>query len=119
MEILGEEESKSIKERRNISQNGHLNITVIITTQGNIHNTPIVNFMGIPILNTEEFKISIQDEIDKIAKSFSLNNKKQDENFKDALKVTCRKFTKEKDWQKTNNQYKSSKNLKECIFQNL
>ena len=91
-----EEESKSIKERRNISQNGHLNITVIITTQGNIHNMPIVNFMGIPILNTEEFKISIQDEIDKIAKSFSLNNKKQDENFKDALKVTCRKFTKEK-----------------------
>ena len=91
-----EEESKSIKERRNISQNGHLNITVIITTQGNIHNMPIVNFMGIPILNTEEFKISIQDKIDKIAKSFSLNNKKQDENFKDALKVTCRKFTKEK-----------------------
>ena len=91
-----EEESKSIKERRNISQNGHLDITVIITTQGNIHNTPIVNFMGIPILNTDEFKISIQDEIDKIAKSFSLNNKKQDENFKDALKVTCRKFTKEK-----------------------
>ena len=91
-----EEESKSIKERRNISQNGHLNITVIITTQGNIHNTPIVNLMGIPILNTEEFKISIQDEIDKIAKSFSLNSKKQDENFKDALKVTCRKFTKEK-----------------------
>ena len=91
-----EEESKSIKERRNISQNGHLNITVIITTQGNIHNMPIVNFMGIPILNTEEFKISIQDEIDKIAKSFSLNNKKQDENFKDALKVNCRKFTKEK-----------------------
>ncbi len=91
-----EEESKSIKERRNISQNGHLDITVIISIQGNIHNTPIVNFMGIPILNTEEFKISIQDEIDKIAKSFSLNNKKQDENFKDALKVTCRKFTKEK-----------------------
>ena len=91
-----EEESKSIKERRNVSQNGHLNITVIITTQGNIYNMPIVNFMGIPILNTEEFKISIQDEIDKIAKSFSLNNKKQDENFKDALKVTCRKFTKEK-----------------------
>ena len=91
-----EEESKSIKERRNISQNGHLNITVIITTQGNIHNMPIVNFMGIPILNTEEFKISIQDEIDKIAKSFSLNNKKQEDNFKDALKVTCRKFTKEK-----------------------
>ena len=91
-----EEESKSIKERRNISQNGHLDITLIITTQGNIHNTPIVNFMGIPILNTEEFKISIQDEIDKIAKSFSLNNKKQDENFKEALKVTCRKFTKEK-----------------------
>ena len=91
-----EEESKSIKERRNISQNGHLDITVIISTQGNIHNTPIINFMGIPILNTEEFKISIQDEIDKIAKSFSLNNKKQDENFKDALKVTCRKFTKEK-----------------------
>ena len=91
-----EEESKSIKERRNISQNGHLNITVVITTQGSIHNMPIVNFMGIPILNTEEFKISIQDEIDKIAKSFSLNNKKQDQNFKDALKVTCRKFTKEK-----------------------
>ena len=91
-----EEESKSIKERRNISQNGHLDITVIITTQGNIHNTPIVNFLGIPILNAEEFRISIKGEIDKIAKSFSLNNRKQDENFKDVLKVTCRKFTKEK-----------------------
>ena len=91
-----EEDSKSLKERKNISQNGHLNITVVITTQGSIHNMPIVNFMGIPILNTEDFKISIQEEIDKIAKSFSLNNKKQDENFKEALKVTCRKFTKEK-----------------------
>ena len=45
----------------------------------------------------QELKVNVsQDEIDKIAKSFSLNNKKQEENFKDALKVTCRKFTKEK-----------------------
>ena len=32
----------------------------------------------------------------KISKTFSLNNKKQEDNLIDALKSTCRKYCKEK-----------------------
>ena len=34
--------------------------------------------------------------IEKTLRTFSFNNKKQEENLIEALKVTCRKFTKEK-----------------------
>ncbi len=35
-------------------------------------------------------------EIESISKTFSLNNKKHKENLIDALKIGCRKYTKEK-----------------------
>ena len=47
-----------------------------------------------PIYEKEEFQIGLEDEIDRTVKSFSLNNKKQETNLVDALKSTCRKFTK-------------------------
>ena len=35
-------------------------------------------------------------KIEKTIRSFKLGNKKQEHNLIDALKITCRKFTKEK-----------------------
>ena len=89
-----EEDSKSIKERKNLSANGFIEATILITPKGNIHNRPLITFRGLPIYEKDEFQNGLEDEIDKTVKSFSLNNKKQEANLVDALKSTCRKFTK-------------------------
>ena len=38
----------------------------------------------------------LEDKIESIAKTFSLNSKKQEFNLIDALKIVCRKYSKEK-----------------------
>ncbi len=91
-----EEDSKSIKERRNISSNGFLEATIMITPKGNIHNKPLLTFRGLPVYENEEFIYGLEEEIEKTVKTFSLNNIKQKDNLIDALKITCRKFSKEK-----------------------
>ena len=68
----------------------------MITPKGNIHNSPIVSFKGLPIYEKEEFIYGIENEIEKTTKSFRLGNKQQEHNLIDALKIACRKFTKEK-----------------------
>ena len=91
-----EEDAKSIKERKNISANGFMEVTLMITPKGNIHNKPLVTFRGLPIYQIEEFSYGVEEEIEKTTRTFSLNNIKQEENLIDALKITCRKYTKEK-----------------------
>ncbi len=91
-----EEDAKSIKERRNISANGFMEVTLMITPKGNIHNKPIITFKGLPIFKNDEFIYSIEEVIEKTTRTYSLNNKKQEENLIEALKITCRKYTKEK-----------------------
>ena len=91
-----EEDSQSIKERKNVSTNGFIEATILITPKGNIHNRPLLTFRGLPIYEKEEFQNGLEDEIEKTIKTFSLNNKKQETNLIDALKSTCRKFTKQK-----------------------
>ena len=91
-----DEESPSIKDRKNLSSNGYLEVTILITPKGNIHNNPILSFRGLPINEKDEFIYGLEDEIEKTARSFRVGNKQQDHNFIDALKITCRKFTKEK-----------------------
>jgi len=91
-----EEDAKSIKERKNISANGFMEVTLMITPKGNIHNKPLVTFKGLPIYQIEEFSYGVEEEIEKTTRTFSLNNIKQEENLIDALKITCRKYTKEK-----------------------
>tara|TARA_Y100001936_G_C16041107_1_gene651612 strand:- start:24 stop:1682 length:1659 start_codon:yes stop_codon:yes gene_type:complete len=93
--IAVEEDSKSIKERRNISTNGILDVTILITPKGNIHNKPIVNYSGLPIDNDEDYQYELENIIEKITKTFSLNNQKQKDNIIDAIKISCRKITKE------------------------
>ncbi len=91
-----EEDSRSIKERRNISSNGFLEATIMITPKGNIHNKPLVTFRGLPVYENDEFIYGLEEEIERTIKTFSLNNPKQQDNLIDALKITCRKFSKEK-----------------------
>ena len=91
-----EEDSKSIKERRNLSNNGYIEVTILVTPKGTIHKNPILSFKGLPVTDKEEFTFGLEEEIENILKKFSLNNKKHKENLIDALKIGCRKYTKEK-----------------------
>ncbi len=94
--ISVEEDSQSIKDRKNLSANGYLELTILITPKGNIHNSPIITFKGLPIYEKDEFIYGLEEEIEKTTKTFKLGNKQQEHNLIDSLKIACRKFTKEK-----------------------
>jgi len=91
------EESQAIKDRRNISYNGFLEITIIINNVGSIVKKPIITFKGIPNNGeSNNFIFALEDKIQSICKSYSLNNSKQEYNLIEALKTNCRKTVKEK-----------------------
>ena len=94
--IAVEEDSKSIKERKNLSSNGYMEITILVTPKGNIHKRPIISFKGLPIMDNEEFLYGLEEAIETISKTFPLNNEKQKGNLIDALKIGCKKYAKEK-----------------------
>ena len=75
-----EEDSKSIKERKNISINGYMEVTILVTPKGNIHKRPILSFKGLPVIDEEEFIYGLEEEIESTTKKFSLNSKKQKHN---------------------------------------
>jgi ribonuclease J len=91
-----EEDAQSIKDRRNISNNGFMDVTIIISSNGNIIKDPLLTIRGLPIYDSEEFKFGLQEKIFEASKTFSLTNKKQESNLIDAIKVTCRKYSREK-----------------------
>ena len=91
-----EENSQSIKDRKNLGTNGYIEITILITPKGNIHNNPIITFRGLPIFETDEFIYGLEEEIERTTRAFKLGNKNQEHNLIDALKISARKFTKEK-----------------------
>ena len=91
-----DEEAQSIKERKNIGSNGYIEATILVTPKGNIHQRPILTFKGLPISENEEFIYGLEEEIESITKTFSLNNRKQEVNLIDALKIACRKYSKKK-----------------------
>ena len=68
----------------------------MVTPKGNIHQRPILTYKGLPILETDEFINGLEDEIENTTKTYSLNSKKQETNLIDALKIVCRKYSKEK-----------------------
>ena len=94
--ISVDEDSSSIKERKNLSNNGYMEVTILVTPKGNIHKRPILSFKGLPILDEEEFIYGLEEEIESTTKKFSLNSKKQEYNLIDALKIACKKYAKEK-----------------------
>ena len=91
------EESQSIKDRRNLSYNGFLEITIIVNDIGLIVKKPIISLRGIP--NNEENSnliFDLEDKIQDICKTFSLKNSNQEQSLIEALKTKCRKTVKEK-----------------------
>ena len=93
--ISVEEDSQSIKDRKNLSANGYMEVTILITSKGKIHRTPVLTFRGMPIFDTDEFIYGLEEAIYKTTRTFSLGNKKQEYNLIDALKIVCRKYSKE------------------------
>jgi len=90
-----DEDSQSIKDRKNLSANGYMEVTILISQKGNIHKRPVLTFRGIPVYDVDEFIYGLEEAIEGTIKTFSLGNKKQEYNLIDALKITCKKYTKE------------------------
>ena len=91
-----EEDSQSVKDRKNLSANGYMEVTIMITPKGNINKRPILTFKGLPIYEIEDFVYGLENEIEKTTKTFSLKSKKQEYNLIEVLKIICRKYSKEK-----------------------
>jgi len=91
---LVDEESAALRDRKNISFNGFMDISLIISKNGNIERSPIFNIKGLPISDHElnEIKYELEDKIFDICRSYSLNNKKQEINLIDNLKKSLRKI---------------------------
>ncbi len=91
------EDSKVIKERKNLSFNGLLEITIIVNEKGNIKK-PFISLTGLPVSEESkmDFQMDLEHEIHKICKTFSLNNVKQEKNLEEKIKSNCRKIIKER-----------------------
>ena len=89
------EDSKTIKERKNLSFNGLLEITIIVNEKGNIKK-PFISLTGLPVSEESkmDFKMDLEHEIYKICKTFSVGNPKQEKNLEEKIKSNCRKIIK-------------------------
>ncbi len=91
-----EADSQSIKDRKNLSMNGYLEITIIVSNNGKIKK-PIISVKGVPEKEEEDnFIFDIEDEIFNICKTFSLDSKKQEKNLIETIKQNCRKIIRNK-----------------------
>jgi len=89
------EDSKSIKERKNLSFNGLLEITIIVNEKGNVKK-PFISLIGLPVSEESkmDFQMDLEHEIYKIFKTFSAGNPKQEKNLQEKIKSNCRKIIK-------------------------
>jgi len=91
------EDSQSLKERKNLANNGYLEVTIIINNKGKVIKKPIFSFKGLPIESqNDDFIFDLEDEVKKTSRTFSLNNTKQENILIEELKKNCRKLIKEK-----------------------
>ena len=91
-----ETDSQSIKDRKNLSVNGYLEITLLVSNNGKIKK-PIISFRGIPEnQNNDPFVFDMEDEIFNICRTFSLENKSQQRNLIETIKSNCRRIVREK-----------------------
>ncbi len=94
--ISVETDSQSIKDRKNISMNGYLEITLIISNNGKIKK-PVISYKGIPQNeNNESIIFDMEDEILSICRTFSVDNMNQQKNLIDTIKQNCRRIIREK-----------------------
>jgi ribonuclease J len=86
-----------MKERKNLANNGYLEVTIIINNKGKVVKKPIISFKGLPIESqNDDFIFDLEDEVKKTSRTFSLNNTKQENILIEVLKKNCRKLVKEK-----------------------
>ena len=91
------EDSQSLKERKNLANNGYLEVTIIINNKGKVIKKPIFSFKGLPIESqNDDFIFDLEDEVTKTSRTFSLNNTNQENILIEELKKNCRKLVKEK-----------------------
>ena len=91
------EDAQSLKERKNLANNGYLEVTIIINNKGKVIKKPIFSFKGLPIESqNDDFIFDLEDEVKKTSRTFSLNNTKQENILIEELKKNCRKLVKEK-----------------------
>ena len=91
------EDSQSLKERKNLANNGYLEVIIIINNKGKVIKKPIFSFKGLPIESqNDDFIFDLEDEVKKTSRTFSLNNTKQENILIEELKKNCRKLVKEK-----------------------
>ena len=89
-------ESQSIKDRKSLSINGYLEITLIVSNNGKVKK-PVISFKGIPENEeVETFLFDIEDEILNICRTFSIQNKSQEKNLIETIKQNCRKIVRNK-----------------------
>ena len=91
-----ETDAQSIKDRKNLSINGYLEITLLVSNNGKFKK-PIISFRGIPEKeNADHFIFDMEDEIFNICRTFSLDNKNQQKNLIETIKQNCRRIVREK-----------------------
>jgi len=89
-------DSQSIKERKNLSLNGYLEITLIVSNNGKIKK-PVISFKGIPENSFDGNMIfDMEDEIVNICRTFSLESKNQERNLIESLKQNCRRIIRDR-----------------------
>ena len=100
--VLIDNDSHVLKDRRNMAANGYMEITVLISKNGQIKNNPIITLKGIPLIQEDESEIEydLEDVVMDTCKSFNLNNSKQEKNLIDTLKGNCRKLINDKSGKK-------------------
>jgi len=91
-----ETDAQSIRDRKNLSINGYLEITLLVANNGKIKK-PIISFRGIPEnQDNEPFIFDMEDEIFNICRTFSIENKNQQKNLIETIKQNCKRIVREK-----------------------
>ena len=100
--VLIDNDSPVLKERRNMAANGYMEITVLISKNGQIKNNPVITLKGIPLIEEDasEIEYELEDIVMNTCKTFNLNNSKQEKNLIDTLKGNCRKLINDKSGKK-------------------
>ena len=100
--VLIDNDSPVLKERRNMAANGYMEITVLISKNGQIKNNPVITLKGIPLIEEDasEIEYDLEDIVMNTCKTYNLNNSKQEKNLIDTLKGNCRKLINDKSGKK-------------------
>ena len=90
---LIDEDNLALKERKNISFHGLLDLSVLISKNNKIQRNPIINIRGLPFDDLEKNEIiyELEDKFFDVCSNINLNNKKSEKLLIDELKSQLRK----------------------------